>query len=112
VSRDKAKIFLDLYRSQARMGHARLLTYTDVVVAVGWPQSRARNIMPFLNALRDLCREQGVPDLRAIIVAAGTDLPSRKSFHQPFGTWADTPLDVDGVRALQVDILSGTWARD
>ena len=112
MSRGAAQAFIDLYRTEARRGSARLLTYTDVAVAIGWPPSRARNMMPFLNALRDLCREQGLPDLRAIIVAAGTDLPSRKSFHLPFGTWADTPLDVNGVRDLQGDILAGAWARD
>ncbi len=112
MSRDAAVAFIELYKTEARGGTARLLTYTDVAVAVGWPPSRARNMMPFLNALRDLCRAQGLPDLRAIIVAAGTDLPSRKSFHAPFGTWADTALDVNGLRKLQEGILAGAWAQD
>ncbi len=104
-----AQRFLAIYAHDARQNGARLWTYTDVVTALGWPPARARNMMPLLNAIRDLCQAKAVPDLRTVIVAAGTDLPSRKSFHLPYGTWADTTLDRAGVRAEQARVLAVDW---
>lgn len=102
--------FLGIFTAQAAQTGARRWTYTEVALSLGWAPSRARNMMPFLNALRDLCAARGLPDLRAIIVASGTDLPSRKSFHSLTGAWADTTLTRLQVNALQSEILAYDWA--
>ncbi|MGY6548830.1 MAG: hypothetical protein ACXIU7_07485 [Roseinatronobacter sp.] len=104
-----AQRFLAIYAEDACTNGARLWTYTEVAIALGWAPARARNIMPLLNAIRDLCAAKGLPDLRTVIVAAGTDLPSRKSFHLPHGTWAETTLDRAGVRRVQARLLALDW---
>lgn len=108
---NEARHALELYASDARTNGARLWTYTELAVALGKHPSQARGLSPLLSALRDVCLARGLPDLCAVIVAAGTDMPSRKSFETLSGTWCDTGLDEYGVRAEQARLLALDWSR-
>lgn len=104
-----ARRAISAYGNDARRNGARLLTYTDLAVMLGRPHSYARRMGPLLAALRPACLARGLPDICAVIVAAGTDMPSRKSFQTLSGTWCDTGLDADGVRAEQARVLAVDW---
>ncbi len=101
---------VETYAQDACRNGARLLTYTDLAVMLGKKPSYARNMAQMLAALRHVCLSRGLPDLCAVIVAAGTDMPSRKSFQILSGTWCDTGLDEAGVREEQDRILMLDWA--
>jgi len=109
--RDEARAALALYAEDVRMHGARPLSYTDLAVMLGKPPSAARRLSPLLGALRQECLARGLPDLCAMIVAAGTDMPSRKSFDTLSGTWCDTGLDAAGVRAEQAALRAVDWTR-
>ena len=100
---------IEVYAEDARRNGARLLTYTDMALMLGKSPSYARSMGPMLAALRQVCIARGLPDLCAVIVASGTVMPSRKSFQTLSGTWCDTGLDEDGVRAEQARIFALDW---
>ena len=104
-----ARRAISAYGHDARRNGARLVTYTDMAVMLGRPPSFARRMGPLLAALRPECLASGLPDICAVIVAAGTDMPSRKSFQTLSGTWCDTGLDEAGVRAEQARVLAIDW---
>jgi len=106
---EEAREAISLYAADARANGPRLWTYTDLAVALGKHPSQARALSPLLAALRDVCLEREMPDLCAVIVSSGTELPSRKSFETLSGTWCDTGLDEDGVREEQARIFALDW---
>lgn len=111
ASRQTARRALAVYARDARDNGARLWTYTDLAVALGFAPSVARQLGPMLALLRQECLDQGIPDLCAVIVASGTDMPSARSFDTLSGTWCDTGLDRDGVRAEQARVMAWATAR-
>ena len=109
ASRETAKLAITRYAIDACQHGARLWTYTDLATALGRAPSVARQLGPMLALLRIECHAQGLPNLCAVIVASGTDMPSRKSFDTLSGTWCDTGLDEIGVRAEQARVLAYDW---
>jgi hypothetical protein len=105
----EAQSAITAYAQDARQHGARLLSYTDFAVTLGKPPNYARRMGPLLAALRPACLARGLPDICAVIVAAGTDMPSPKSFDTLSGTWCDTGMDADGVRAEQARVLGWNW---
>ena len=100
---------IEVYAEDACRNGARLVNYTDMALMLGKSPSYARSMGPMLAALRQVCLARGLPDLCAVIVACGTVMPSRKSFQTLSGTWCDTGLDEDGVRAEQARVLAMDW---
>ena len=106
-----AETAIGVYAQDSRRNGARLVTYTDMAAMLGQPPNYARRMGPMLAALRTACIARGLPDICAVIVAAGTDMPSAKSFDTLSGTWCDTGLDAGGVRAEQARVLGFDWGQ-
>ena len=107
----EAQRAIAVYAADARAHRARRLSYTDFAVLMGYAPSRARGLGPLLAALRQACHARGLPDICTVIVAAGTEMPSARSFDVLTGIWHGTVLDRDGVRAEQARVLAWDWAQ-
>lgn len=106
---ENAERVIEIYSTDARRNGARPMSYGQLASALGLHPNHARNLGPLLDRVRENCVARDLPDVSAVIVVRGTDMPSKRSFNGPSGTWRGTGLTREGVKQLQQLVFAHDW---